>query len=85
LAGSCGLDCGGYKQGYLQSGSLAKGTDDKELLTAAGPALFNIGASCKYIRGRKLFRWEPKEMELKDRIGEIVRSEAQHAGFKRMA
>jgi hypothetical protein len=81
------LDCGGYedKQGYLQGGSLAKGTNDKELLKAAGPALFNIGASCKYIRGRKLFGWEPKEMELKDGIGEIVRSEAQRAGCKKMA
>jgi hypothetical protein len=40
-----------------------------------------LGASCKSIRARELFGWEPKERELKDEIAEIVRSEAERAGI----
>lgn len=70
------------EQGYIQSGSVStQKSDDRELLKAAGPALWNVGASCKYIRGRKLFNWEPREKQLKDEMGEIVRSEAERSGF----
>jgi hypothetical protein len=73
-----------YKQGYLQSGSLsARQSDEKELLKLVGPAVWNLGASCKAIRAKKLFGWDSREKELKEEIAEIVRSEAERAGITR--
>jgi nucleoside-diphosphate-sugar epimerase len=71
-----------YRQGYIKRGGDSdRVIDDKELLKAAGPALWNLGASCKSIRSKELFGWEPREKELKDEIGEIVRSEAKRVGI----
>jgi hypothetical protein len=70
------------KQGFLKSSSVTKLEESEtDLLKPAGPALWNLGASCNSIRAQKLFGWEPKEKELKDEIAEIVRSEAERGGI----
>ena len=55
--------------------------NEKDDLRPAGPALWNLGATCKYIRAKTLFGWEPKERSLKNEIAEVVRSEAERAGI----
>jgi hypothetical protein len=70
------------KQGYLKGGNvLTQKSDEEDLFKMVGPALFNYRRSCRSIRAKKLFGWCCREKELKDEIGEIVRSEAELAGI----
>jgi hypothetical protein len=69
-------------QGYLKNADvLVAGSGDQRLTELAGSAVWNLRASCKAIRARRLFRWEPSEHPLKYEITEIVRSEAHRAGM----
>lgn len=74
------------KQRYLEDGSVeAAVVDDEGVRRYAGPAVWNLGSSCKSVRANKLFGWKPREKELKDEIAEIVRSEAERAGILKRA
>lgn len=73
-----------YKQGFLKSRGVTKLEDNEnDILKSIGPAIWNLGASCKYVRAKQLFGWGPMEKELMDEIAEIVRSEAELGGFKK--
>lgn len=70
------------KQGCLKGGnSLTLEAIEDEKFKYAGPAVFNHRSSCRSVRAKKLFSWGCHEKELKDEIGEIVRSEAELVGI----
>ena len=74
-----------YKQGFLESEDVVKlEAGERDLLKPVDHALWNVGASCRYDRAEELFGWEPREKGLMDEIGEIVRTEVERGGFKRV-
>ena len=81
------------RQGYFPSSALSPsearvGRSEKteltkeELTKAAGFALFNSETSCKSVRARKLFGWEPKQGGLREEMARIVKGEAERAGLQ---
>jgi hypothetical protein len=57
------------------------GESERNLLKSIGPALWNLGSSCKYVRAKKLFGWDPKELPLEKEIAQVVKSEALALGL----
>lgn len=60
--------------------TLVDQADGIELFKAVGPATCNVRTICISNRARKLFGWKPVEIEMKDMITGIIRSEADGAG-----
>ena len=76
----------GYKQGFLEKGVVeGLGGEEWESVKEVGPAIWNVGASCRYVRAKKLFGWEPKEKRLMEEIAEVVRSEAERGASAKRA
>lgn len=70
------------KQGFLESEEMPEeAIEYAELFKATGPAVFNMGASCRSYRAEKLFGWKPERPQLRDEIERVVRSEAERAGL----